>query len=131
MACILIIDDDTQLRTALRESLEEEGYEVIEASDGFEGLQHYRTASIDVIILDMLMPRQEGVETITALRQKNPAVKIIAISGGGQTGRMDFLYVATVMGAQRTLRKPFRRQELLDAVRELMQCEDEGTRPTP
>lgn len=120
MARILIIDDDVEIRMLLREMLEREGHEVVEASDGLEGLRRFQAAPIDVILLDMLMPEPDGLETILALRRVDPAVKIIAISGGGQTGTRDFLYVAAALGAQRTLRKPFHRQELLEAVRDLL-----------
>jgi two-component system chemotaxis response regulator CheY len=126
MARILLIDDDAAFRTTLRELLVEQGYEVVEARDGREGLQHYRAAPIDLVITDLLMPEHEGVETINALLQVNPAVKIIAMTGGGQTGRMDFLAVAAVLGAQRTLRKPFRQQALLEAVRDLTRGEGAG-----
>jgi len=126
MARILIIDDEADLRATLRDILEAQGYEVIEASDGREGLRHYLLAPMDLVITDLLMPEQEGMETIQAMRRVNPQVKIIAISGGGQTGRLDFLEAAAVLGAQRTLRKPFRPRELLTAVRELMQGEREG-----
>jgi DNA-binding response OmpR family regulator len=64
---------------------------------------------------------QEGLETITALRKEFPGVKIIAISGGGQTGRLDFLDVAARLGAQRTFWKPFDLQEFLAVVRELLE----------
>jgi DNA-binding response OmpR family regulator len=106
---------------------------VIEASDGRAGLRHYLLAPMDLVITDLLMPEQEGMETIQAMRRVHPQVKIIAISGGGQTGRLDFLEAAAVLGAQRTLRKPFRPRELLTAVRELMQAESEShsTPPMP
>jgi len=119
MARILIIDDDTPLRTTLREYLEAQGYEVIEARDGREGLQRYGAARPDVILLDVFMPEQEGLETIRALRRAAPDVKIIAISGGGRTGPMDILHVAALLGAQRTLQKPFPQHALLKAVHEL------------
>jgi DNA-binding response OmpR family regulator len=133
MARILIIDDEADLRTILRDILEVQGYEVIEASNGREGLQRYLLAPMDLVITDLLMPEHEGMETIQAMRRVNPQIKIIAITGGGQTGTMDFLHVAAVLGAQRTLRKPFRQGELLAAVRELMQGEraGDGTPPMP
>jgi DNA-binding response OmpR family regulator len=131
MARILIIDDEAELRTTLRALLEAQGYEVIEASDGREGLRHHVVAPADLVLTDLMMPGQEGVETISALRQIHPQVKIIAMSGGGQTGRMDFLQVAAVLGAARTLQKPFRMQALLEAVQDLMHREDEGIYTAP
>lgn len=126
MARILIIDDDVQLRATLREALEREGYGVVEAHNGREGLKRYQAAQTEVIIIDILMPEQEGLETIMLLQRVDPQVKIIAISGGGQTGRMDFLHLAAMLGAQRTLHKPFRLQELTEAVRDLMQGKSDG-----
>ena len=130
MARILIIDDDADLRTTLRDLLEQAGYAVVEAHDGHAGLTSYEAAPTDLIITDLLMPEREGLETITALRRINPQVKIIAITGGGQTGQLDFLRAAAVLGAQRTLHKPFNRQTLLAAVRDLTRGEDEHTHPT-
>lgn len=119
MARILIIDDDVQLCATLRDVLEREGYEVAEAHNGREGLERYQEAPTEVMITDILMPEQEGLETIMTLRRVDPQAKIIAISGGGQTGRMDFLHLAAMLGAQRTLWKPFHPQELIEAVRDL------------
>ncbi len=100
--------------------LEAEGYEVIDASDGHEGIQRYREAPTDVIITDLIMPEKEGLATIMELRRDFPDAKIIAISGGGK-GMLDFLPVATKLGAQRVLSKPFERDELLGAIQEVLQ----------
>src|SRR5712671_5182515 len=75
MVCILLIDDDDDFRTMLRTALEQDGYVVEEARNGREGSQRYRTASADLVIIDLLMPEQEGLETIQALRQEFPEVK--------------------------------------------------------
>lgn len=116
MPRILLIDDDDQLRTGLRQLLESAGYTVGEARNGYEGLQSYRQAPADVVITDILMPEQEGIQTIQQLLQHNPTIMIIAISGGIPQANTDFLDAALLFGAQQTLRKPFRQQELLDAV---------------
>ena len=123
MARILIIDDDDQLRHMLCQALEQAGYETVEARDGEEGLEHYRATPTDLIITDILMPGREGLETIMELRREVPGVKIIAISGGGQTGNMTFLEVARYLGAQRALQKPFELRELLNAVREVLESQ--------
>jgi len=119
MVRILLIDDDDDFRNMLRTALEQDGYVVEEARNGHEGSQCYRTAPADLVILDLLMPQQEGLETIQTLRQEFPEVKIIAISGG--TGRLNFLPLARRFGALRTLQKPFTLQQLHDAVREILQ----------
>ena len=120
MAKILIIDDEEQVRLYLRRILEPEGHEVVEAPDGKVGLQLYREEPVDLIITDVFMPEKEGLEIIRELRSEYPEVKIIAISGGGRTGNLDFLPLAKTFGALRTLAKPFDRQEMLDAVQEVL-----------
>ncbi len=120
MACILVIDDDEALRGTLREILEEGGYEVREASNGREGIACCQTHTIALVITDLLMPEQEGIETIQQLRTMTPPPKIIAISGGGYTGRLDFLGAAAVLGADRTLQKPIRARDLLTTVQDLL-----------
>jgi DNA-binding NtrC family response regulator len=120
MAQILIIDDDDHARAVLRQALERAGHSVLEAADGREGLRVYCVSPAEIVITDILMPEQNGLETIMALRKEFPDVKIIAITGGGKTGRMDFLYVAERLGALYTFHKPFELRELMDAVHELL-----------
>ena len=120
MACILVIDDQDELRETLREILEEAGYEVHEARNGRAGLACCQAHAIDLVLTDLLMPEQEGLETIQQLQTLQPIPKIIAMSGGGQTGRLDFLQVATVFGAHHTLQKPVRARDLLTAVQRLL-----------
>jgi len=121
MARILIIDDNANTRDILRQALERAGYEVIEAPDGRVGMQHQRAMPAEVIITDILMPEQEGFETIRELRRDFPTSGIIAMSGGGQIGRDNLLAIAERLGAQRALQKPFGLQEMLDAVDALLQ----------
>ena len=120
MTHILIIDDDLQILDMLSQTLEREGYEVITASDGKEGLRLYRENPVDLIITDIIMPGKEGIETIMDLRREFPHVKIIAISGGGQIDAEQYLSMAQKLGAQRTFIKPFARTELLKAIMELL-----------
>jgi len=120
MARILVIDDNESLRETVREILTEAGYEVVEASDGREGIALCQAHPIDLLLTDLLMPGQEGLETTRELRRMEACPKIIAMSGGGQTGRLEFLDVARVLGADRTLHKPVRARDLLRAIRELL-----------
>ncbi len=118
MTHILVIDDEASVRALVRQVLEEEGYQVDEATDGEEGLAHLHATSVDMVITDIFMPNREGIETIRVLRQEYPHVKIIAISGGGKQSRMEPpLVEASVFGAHFTLAKPFTPQELLAAVK--------------
>lgn len=120
MALILIIDDDTTIREVLRQILERAGYEVMEASDGREGLNLYRERQADLIITDIVMPKKDGLETITDLRVEFPGSKIIAISGGGRLDPKPYLELAEGFGADRLLTKPFGHEELLEAVQDLL-----------
>jgi len=120
MKSILVVDDDKQIREMLREILEREGYKVEEAENGKEALAIQRERPSDLIITDLIMPEQDGVETIIELVQKDPSVKIIAISGGGRIGPRDYLEMANALGASRTFYKPFKRPEILAAVEELL-----------
>jgi CheY-like chemotaxis protein len=106
MARILIIDDDAYFRALLRRVLVQAGHEAVEACDGREGVQRYRTAPTDLILTDIWMPEQEGLETIRALRREFPAVNIIAMSGSGQFRGLDVLRIAEQFGALHTLEKP-------------------------
>ena len=121
MANILIIDDDNQFRTMLRKMIERNGHEVVEASDGKEGIKRYRKNPTDLIITDLIMPEKDGVETIQELKKDFPNIKIIAISGGGRLGPQDYLHIAKMLGAQRTLTKPIELPELLKAIDELLE----------
>ncbi len=120
MARILIIDDEDELRSMLRQMLEQAGHEVTEAVNGAEGIQLYEQDTHDLIITDIIMPEKEGVETIIALRRADPDLPIIAISGGGRLEATDFLTMTKKLGARRTLSKPFRRDQLLEAVGECL-----------
>ena len=120
MARILVIDDEDQGRNMLCQVLQRAGHEVVTARDGNEGLQLFRTTLVDLIITDILMPEKEGLETIIELRLEFPNVKIIAMSGGGHQGNLNFLEVAKRLGARRTLQKPFHLREVIQLVTEVL-----------
>jgi DNA-binding NtrC family response regulator len=128
MAKILIIDDDDQMRSMLLQMLARAGHEVVEARNGMEGIALFRATPTELIITDLIMPEKEGIETIIELRKEFPEVRIIAISGGGKTGLLDFLPLAKRLGAARTLAKPFERHTLVEAVEEVLgMAPDSGT----
>ena len=116
MPSVLVVDDEDQIRQLIRETLEQAGYDVQEASDGKQGLERYRAKPADLVIMDILMPDQDGLESIMTLRREFPAARVIAITGGSDMiGILNFLDVAKMLGARRTLQKPFDMQTLLDA----------------
>ena len=120
MVRILVIDDDSELRTVLGVVLEGAGYEVVEAADGAEGLERYQASPTDLVLTDLIMPGQEGVETIIDLRREFPDVKIIAMSGGGRNDPRNFLDYASKLGASETLEKPFSRDLLLETISKVL-----------
>lgn len=117
---ILIIDDDAAVRRMIRTWLERDGFHVAVARDGAEGMALYRTAPADVVITDVFMPGQDGIETIQQLREEFPGSRIIAISGGPVSGTNDSLMDAKLLGADVTLAKPFTMDVLTRAVTELL-----------
>ena len=123
MSRILLADDDHQVRNMLKLTLEREGHEVVEAEDGVQAVARYHPDSIDLVITDIVMPEKEGIETIMELRSIDAHVKIIAISGGGRINPDDYLSWARRFGVQHTFTKPVDRNQLLDAINELMGTE--------
>ena len=119
---ILVIDDDTLLRQTIRRILESAGHEVIEATNGRVGVEMFRAQTLDAVVTDIIMPEKEGIETIREIRSLNPTMRIVAISGGGRNQYMEFLTIAGKLGANATLAKPFRKDQLLACV--------EGREPT-
>jgi len=120
LALILIIEDEEEIRAMLKQVLEDSAYEVLDAPDGTRGVELYRERPADLVITDMVMPGKNGMETILDLRLENPDVKIIAISGGANIGPEPYLEVAEGLGAVRVFTKPFRIEDLLEAIRRVL-----------
>ena len=118
MKRILVIDDEELIRTFLKDLLEGEGYEVVTAGNGAEGLALFETRPADLVITDIIMPVKDGLDTILELKKKLPDLPVIAISAGGNIPKERYLAVAGYMKNTRTLAKPFTRDELLSAVKE-------------
>jgi len=91
-------------------------HEIVEAPDGKRGMEQFATYRPEVVITDLLMPEQEGIETIRELRRIAPTLRIIAMSGGGTDNDLMFLGMAKALGADAVLAKPFRADELIRAV---------------
>ena len=121
MKCILVIDDDIDIREMLQRMLTIEGYKVLIASDGVEGVALHKENPVDLIITDIIMPNKEGISVIQDLKLKTPDLKIIAISGGGRVSPANWLELAEAFGADHTLVKPFERKQILNAVEKLLE----------
>jgi CheY-like chemotaxis protein len=117
MERVLVIDDESQIRSMLRLMLERAGYEVEEAPDGMEGIRIYRENPVDLVISDLIMPNKDGIGMMIELKKEFPDIKIIAMSGGGLNKPDGYLEGAKKLGANWTLTKPIDREELLRAVK--------------
>lgn len=122
MPHILVIDDNRDLRELIHFVLIGEGHTVALAADGDAGLRAQKTKPADVVITDIFMPNQDGLETIARLRRDYPRAKIVAMSGGGSRVKGEgTLRTAKEIGAHWILPKPFGNDELLRAVRTLVE----------
>ncbi len=108
MAIILIVDDDPTVRLIAGELLRGDEHAVVEAGDGDEALKIVASMAVDLVVLDMLMPNKDGLETIVELRKRQPDIRILAISSGGRMEPGQLLRTAMVFGADECLEKPLR-----------------------
>jgi len=125
MTKILLIDDEQDVRYSLRSILENEGYEVLEASDGDEGVEKFKELAAEpvppVVIVDMIMRNKHGYETINEIQEINPMTKIIAISGGGTHLETEkFLVMSKNLDVDKTLAKPFLGEDLINAIQSVL-----------
>jgi CheY-like chemotaxis protein len=116
MSRILIIDDNVDLLRSTSAVLRAHKHDVATAENGAEALKRKDLESFQLVITDILMPEKEGFETIMTLRQLHPAVKIIAVSGGGYIDAQQYLESARMLGAHLTLEKPFSGLDLILAI---------------
>jgi DNA-binding NtrC family response regulator len=121
VARILVIDDAADMRALLEQALQSAGHEVVLAADGREGMEQYRTKRPQLVITDLYMPNQAGLETIVQLHKESPGVQIIAMCG--KATAMPMLSAAERLGAVAVLQKPFATEELLAAVESALRSE--------
>jgi DNA-binding response OmpR family regulator len=119
MARILVIDDDGLFRELARTALAEAGFEVAEAADGRAGVEAFRRGGVDLVIVDMYMPGQDGIDTIFEMDASAKGVPVIAVTGGHSMGT-DTLRLAESAGADLTLEKNFTPEQLVEAVKGLL-----------
>jgi two-component system chemotaxis response regulator CheY len=123
---ILVVDDDFGLRVSLGKFLGLCGYDTATAEEGGVAVELFRQRPFDLVILDLIMPDKEGLQTLMELRAFKPDAKIIAMSGGGRIEAGNYLPLARLMGAVATLEKPFWQADILRAVRQAL---GDGTEP--
>ena len=115
--------DTPASREALCRVRGRDGHSAVEAADGRKGIECLKEQPAELVITDILMPEQEGLETIMMLRRDYPEVRIIAISGGRRLGLFDSLKYARQFGADYALAKPFTPPELLKTVKRALLVE--------
>jgi CheY-like chemotaxis protein len=117
---VLVIDDNVAVLSTLIYLLEEEGYHVVSAKNGHAGVHVYRSEQPDLVIADLIMPEQGGIQTIQEIKRLCPEAKIIAISGGARIGVTDPLEAAREVGATKTLAKPLDPDDFIETVNALL-----------
>lgn len=126
MATIIIADDDPIVRQFAIELLRDSDHAVVEAENGRQAVRLIEAMPVDVLVVDMLMPEMDGLETILALRQSHPTLRILAISSGGQVGARQLLDMARTFGAHASLQKPLAMATFRTAIAQLL---DASARP--
>jgi DNA-binding response OmpR family regulator len=117
MKRVLIVEDDSQMATMLVESVTQEGWSASHAENGIEALRACESEAPDAIVMDIILPEKEGIETIIEIRGRWPKLPIVAISGGGRGVGVDYLDIAAKVGANHTLAKPFDVDDLVELLR--------------
>lgn len=126
MTRVLVIDDDAVVRDVLTRMLEHAGYDVTQSGDGTAGVKTFSSAPADVVVTDMNMPEMDGLEVIRALRAIDPAVPIVAISGGGLFSKQMLLASASTLGADEVISKPFDLQEIVASLERALGSRRDG-----
>lgn len=122
MTKVLLIDDEEMIRKCVRSILKSENYRLEEASNAEPVLDMLNADPADIIISDLFLPGKDGLKLIEEVRRDFPAIKIIAITGGGLHlfDPESALNAAKRSGADYTLMKPIKRKDLLSALKIVM-----------
>ena len=121
MSKILIIDDEPGIRTVLSGILEDEKYEVLAAADGYAGLAALHDNDVDVVILDVLLPKMGGIDVLKTIKEEYPEIEVIVISGHAN---IDIAVRAVKLGAFDFLEKPLSMDKIINLVRNALKLED-------
>ena len=117
---ILLVDDDQQFRQYMCEMLADQNYDVTEAENGEVGLKKFNESKPSLVITDIVMPEKEGIELILTLRNLDPAIPIIAVSGGNLGNADSYLSMADKLGVNATFTKPFTMDDILAELNKLL-----------
>lgn len=120
MSRILIVDDDRDVRRVLRRVMEADGHTVVECPDGRDALRAMTEEQPDLVITDVYMPEMDGIEFLTRLREEDPDLPVLAVSGGSLATADFVLEDASKLGADAVLSKPFDIDEVRHTVRKML-----------
>jgi DNA-binding response OmpR family regulator len=127
-ARVLLIEDDPAILALMHEAFQRTGFETHCATNGRSGIDLFHAIGPDLVVTDIVMPEKEGMAVIIEVKKSLFDTKLIAISGGGEKGRMAYLRWAKELGADLVIRKPFRMSMLLWMAQELLR---EAALPLP
>ena len=113
---ILVVDDDASIRQTVQIALTNAGYDVLQARDGEEATRLWHETGPDLVIADIHMPKKSGLLLIEDLRAHGASTAVIAMTDGGPAGQLNLLGLAKVLGAVRTIAKPFTLDQMVRAV---------------
>lgn len=122
---ILFVEDEKDLTLIVADTLSQQGYEVITASDGVEALDKFRTSGADIIVADVMMPRMDGFTMAKAIRRYSPDIPILFLTA---KSTIDDVEHGFAVGANDYLRKPFELRELIVRIKALLRRN--GHRPS-
>ena len=120
MAKILVVDDDVIARPVAVNLLVQAGYQVVEALDGVQAVSKYEDERPDAVLMDIQMPRMEGMNALVAIRKYGPKARVIMVTG---IADKQVALAAIKMGARDFIVKPFRVDRVLSAVKQLLETD--------
>ncbi len=121
MADILVVEDEEYVRKAIKRTLEKEGHNIEEASNGLEGKNCCDSKEYDIIIFDVIMPKKGGLEMLLEVRNKCAKTKFMIISGKVPTESNAYFTFVENFGVKKVLQKPYKKEDLINAVNELLE----------
>jgi DNA-binding response OmpR family regulator len=116
---VLVVDDDELFRNTLKTALTGAGYRALTAINGTQAVDRLSREEVDILVIDILMPEKDGLETLREVRRMKHKAAIVTMSGGGQLNADFFNKSARYLGASATLQKPFTLEELLSVLNAL------------
>jgi CheY-like chemotaxis protein len=114
---VMVVDDDPLIRAVCKSHLEEAGYRVIVVENGAAALRQLRKQEVDAVLLDILMPKMDGIETLLEIKKLKLPLRVYTMSGGGRAKPDQFLDVSMKFGADGSLKKPFSPADLIRLLR--------------